>query len=216
MPVQLAPFYLIAGCYFVGSIPFSYIVTRIFSGDDIRTRGSGNVGATNVLRTQGKLPGLLALTLDLAKGWFAIWLARYLLVRPWWPWPLTGTGGPETSRAFWLGLAALLAVVAHIFPLWLGFRGGKGVATAAGVFLGLNPGSMLFAVVIFLVVALATHYVSLGSVAAAASMPPVLRYAYHEPKWILISSAVISLLIIIKHQSNIRRILGGGENRFPN
>jgi glycerol-3-phosphate acyltransferase PlsY len=210
------PLYLVAGSYLLGSIPFSYLITRIFSGDDIRTRGSGNVGATNVLRTQGKLPGLLALTLDLAKGWFAIWLARWILIQPSWPWPLTGGGGPETSRAFWLGLAALLAVVAHVFPLWLGFRGGKGVATAAGVYLGLNPASMIFAVVIFLVVALATHYVSLGSVASAASMPPVLRYAFHEPKWILIFSAAISLLIIVMHQSNLRRILGGSENRFPN
>lgn len=210
------PFYLVAGCYLLGSLPFSYLITRLFSGDDIRTRGSGNVGATNVLRTQGKLPGLLALTLDLAKGWFAIWLARWILIQPSWPWPLTGGGGPETSRAFWLGLAALVAVVAHVFPVWLGFKGGKGVATAAGVFLGLNPTSMIFAVVIFLVVALVTHYVSLGSVASAASMPPVLSYVFHEPKWILIFSAAISLLIIVMHQSNLRRILGGSENRFPN
>lgn len=214
--MQSLPFYLVAGCYLLGSIPFSYLITRLFSGDDIRTRGSGNVGATNVLRTQGKLPGFLALTLDLAKGWFAIWLARWILVQPSWPWPLTGGGGPETSRAFWLGLAALLAVVAHVFPLWLGFRGGKGVATAAGVFLGLNPTSMVFAVVIFLVVAYATNYVSLGSIASAASMPPVLSYVFHEPKWVLIFSAAISLLIIVMHQSNLRRILGGNENGFPN
>jgi glycerol-3-phosphate acyltransferase PlsY len=213
--VILLPVYLIAGCYLLGSLPFSYLVARYVSGEDIRTQGSGNVGATNVARTHGKLPGLLALTLDLAKGWFAIWLARYILAQPSWPWPFTGTGGPETSRAFWLGLAALVAVVAHVFPVWLGFKGGKGVATAAGVFLGLNPPSMLFAVVIFLVVALATHYVSLGSVASAASMPPVLSYVFHEPKWILIFSAAISLLIIVKHQSNLRRILGGSENRFP-
>lgn len=213
--MQLTPLLLVAGCYLLGSIPFSYLVARYVSGEDIRTQGSGNVGATNVLRTHGKLPGILALTLDLAKGWFAIWLARYILLQPSWPWPLTGSGGPETSRAFWIGLAGLLAVVAHVFPFWLGFRGGKGVATAAGVFLGINPGSMGFAVVIFLVVALVSHYVSLGSVAAAASMPPVLSYVFHEPKWILIFGALISLLIIVKHQSNLRRILGGDESRFP-
>ncbi|MBI2214695.1 MAG: glycerol-3-phosphate 1-O-acyltransferase PlsY [Acidobacteria bacterium] len=213
--MQLMPLYLIAGCYLLGSIPFSYLVARYVSGEDIRTQGSGNVGATNVLRTHGKLPGALALTLDLAKGWFAIWLARYLLSRPSWPWVLDASGGPETSRAFWLGLAALLAVVAHVFPMWLGFRGGKGVATAAGVFLGLNPAAMVVAVVVFLLVALTTHYVSLGSVASAATMPPVLSYVFHEPKWILIFSAAISLLIIVKHQSNLRRILGGSEDRFP-
>ncbi len=209
------PLLLVAGCYLLGSIPFSFLITRWFSGDDIRTQGSGNVGATNVLRTQGKLPGILALTLDLAKGWFAVWLARFLLAQPSWPWQFDASGGPLTSKAFWLGLAALLAVVAHVFPLWLGFQGGKGVATAAGVFVGLNPGSMGFAVVIFLVVALVSRYVSLGSVAAAAAMPPVLSYVFHEPKWILIASAMISLLIIVKHQSNLRRILGGSENRFP-
>lgn len=209
------PFYLVAGCYLLGSIPFSYLVARYVSGEDIRTQGSGNVGATNVLRTHGKLPGILALTLDLAKGWFAIWLARYLLAHPSWPWALDGSGGPTTSKAFWLGLAALLAVVAHVFPVWLGFRGGKGVATAAGVFLGLNLGAMGIAFVVFLVVALVSRYVSLGSVASAASMPPVLSYVFHEPKWLLIFSAAISLLIIVKHQSNLRRILGGSESRLP-
>ena len=213
--MQLTPLLLVAGCYLLGSIPFSFLITRWFSGDDIRQHGSGNVGATNVLRTQGKLPGMLALTLDLAKGWFAIWLARFLLSHPSWPGPLDASGGPMTSKAFWLGLAALLAVVAHVFPVWLGFRGGKGVATAAGVFLGLNLGAMGIAFVVFLVVALISRYVSLGSVASASSMPPVLSYVFHEPKWLLIFSAVISLLIIVKHQSNLRRILGGSESRLP-
>ncbi len=214
--MQLPPLLLIVGCYLLGSIPFSYLITRLVSGDDIRMQGSGNVGATNVLRTQGKLPGIFALVLDLAKGWFAIWLARYLIAMPSWPWPTDGSGGALTSKAFWLGLAALLAVVAHVYPLWLGFRGGKGVATAAGVFFGLNAGAMGIGVVVFLVVALTSRYVSLGSVASAASMPPVLRYVFHEPKWIVISSALVALLIIVKHQSNIRRILGGSEHRFPN
>jgi len=159
---------------------------------------------------------MLALSLDIAKGWFAIWLARFLVSHPSWPWPLDASGGPLTSKAFWLGLAALLAVIAHVYPFWLGFHGGKGVATAGGVILGLNPGALGIAIIVFLVVALASRYVSLGSMASVASLPPILSYVFHEPKWIVISSAAIALLVIIKHHSNITRILGDGESKFPN
>lgn len=213
--MHLLPFCLVAEAYLLGSIPFSYLVARYVSGEDIRTVGSGNAGATNVARTHGKLPGLLALTLDLAKGWFAIWLARFILARPDWPYALTGSGGPETSRAFWLGLSALLAVVAHIFPVWIGFRGGKGVATTAGVFLGLHPPALGIAMIIFFAVTLTTRIVSLGSVASAASLPPILLYVFHQPKWLLVFSAVIALIVILKHQSNIRRILSDSENQLP-
>lgn len=212
---QFSPFLLIAGAYLAGSIPFSYLITRWVSGEDIRTRGSGNVGATNVLRTQGKLPGLFALILDLTKGWCAIWLARTLLASEHWPWPTDGSVGIVTSEAFWLGLTALVVVLAHMFPVWIGFRGGKGVATSAGVFLGLNPGVLGMALVVFLVVSFATHFVSLGSLSAAAVIPPMMRFWAHEPFWLVIFSVAISLIVIVKHHTNIARIIKGSESRFP-
>lgn len=212
---QLNPFVLIAGSYLLGSIPFSFLITKFVSGEDIRERGSGNVGATNVLRTQGKLPGLLALILDLAKGWCAIFLARILVDGPNWPWPTDGSTGVLSSRAFWLGLTALIVVVAHMFPAWIGFRGGKGVATSAGVFLGLNAGVLGIAVAIFLIVSFSTHYVSLGSLSAAAAIPVLMRFVAHEPFWLVVFSVAISLIVIVKHHTNIARIIQGGESRFP-
>lgn len=212
---QLTPFLLILGAYLAGSIPFSYLIAKLKSGEDIRTRGSGNVGATNVLRTQGKLPGLLALILDLAKGWCAIWLARTLLGSAYWPWPIDGSGGIESSEAFWLGLTALVVVLAHMFPVWIGFRGGKGVATSAGVFLGLSPGVLGVAVVVFIVVSYSTHFVSLGSLSAAAVIPPLMRFWAHEPFWLVMFSVAISIIVIVKHHTNIARIIRGSESRFP-
>jgi len=212
---QFTPLMLIVGAYLLGSVPFSYLITKWFSGEDIRTRGSGNVGATNVLRTQGKLPGLLALVLDLAKGWCAILLARVLLSSSSWPWPTDGSGDYVTSQAFWLGLTALVVVLAHMFPVWIGFRGGKGVATSAGVFLGLSPGVLGLAVVVFLVVSFSTHYVSLGSVSSAAAIPLLMRFWAHEPFWLVIFSVAIALTVIVKHHTNIARIVKGSESRFP-
>ncbi len=214
MPRYL-PLLLLASAYLIGSIPFSFLIARWFSGDDIRTRGSGNVGATNVLRTQGKRAGALALLLDLAKGWFVVWLARLVVANPAWPFALDGSGGFLTSRVFWLGLVAYVAVLAHMFPVWLGFHGGKGVATAAGVFLGLNPAALAIVAVIFLLAALVSRYVSVGSMASAAAMPLLMRFWFHEPLWLVVFSIAISITIILKHHSNIAQIAGGGERRLP-
>lgn len=211
---QLTPLLLIVGSYLVGSIPFSYLVTRLASGEDIRQQGSRNVGATNVLRTQGKLPGLFALVLDLAKGWCAVWLARLLLRAAAWPWPVDGSTGVLSSGAFWLGLTAFVVVLAHMFPVWLGFHGGKGVATSAGVFLGLNAGVLGITLVVFLLVAVSTRYVSLASTTAAAVIPLLMRFWAHEPFWLVVFSVAISLVVIIKHRTNIARIIAGSESRF--
>lgn len=212
---QLTPFALIVGSYLLGSIPFSFLITKWFSGEDIRERGSGNVGATNVLRTQGKLPGLIALALDLAKGWCAIWLARMLIGSSSWPFSTDGLAGTLSSEAFWLGLTALIVVVAHMFPAWLGFRGGKGVATSAGVFLGLNAGVLGLALAVFLIVSFSTHYVSFGSMTSAAVIPLLMRFWAHEPFWLVVFSVAISLVVIVKHHTNIARIVQGSESRFP-
>jgi acyl phosphate:glycerol-3-phosphate acyltransferase len=211
---QLSPLLLIVGAYLVGSIPFSFLVTKFVSGEDIREHGSRNVGATNVLRTQGKLPGLFALVLDLAKGWCAIWLARALVGGAAWPWPIDGSAGVLSSEGFWLGLTALVVVLAHMYPAWLGFHGGKGVATSAGVFLGLNAGVLGIAVVVFLVIAVSTRYVSLGSTSAAVVIPPLMRFWADEPFWLVVASVAISLLVLVKHQTNIARIIQGSESKL--
>lgn len=211
---QLTPILLIVGSYLLGSIPFSYLITKWVSGEDIRTRGSGNVGATNVLRTQGKLPGIAALALDLAKGWCAVVLARVLVGSSSWPYATDGSAGVASSEAFWLGLTALVVVLAHMFPVWIGFRGGKGVATSAGVFLGIAPPVLGVALVLFLATAITTRYVSLGSLTAAAAIPLLMRFWTHEPFWIVVFAVAISLVVIVKHHTNIARIIQGSESRF--
>ena len=150
-------------------------------------------GATATSAAQGKLPGIIALVLDLTKGWCAIWLARRLIGSADWPWPTDGSAGFVSSEAFWLGLTALVVVLAHMFPAWIGFRGGKGVATSAGVFLGINAGVLGLALGVFLVVSLGTHYVSLGSTSAAAAIPLLMRFWAHE-RYILVSVWIKSRL----------------------
>ena len=132
---MLLPVALVVSAYLLGSIPFSYLVVRFIAGADIRQHGSRNVGATNVARTFGKWPGIVALILDMAKGYAAVCVARWITTRPDWPIEASAAGGPLQSREFWIALAALIAVLAHMFPVWLRFHGGKGVATATGAFL---------------------------------------------------------------------------------
>jgi acyl phosphate:glycerol-3-phosphate acyltransferase len=213
-PMPILPVALVVGAYLVGSIPFSFIVAKLFAGMDIRAHGSGNVGATNVLRNAGKLAGILALTLDLGKGYAAVLGARLLVSRPEWPFVGDLHGGPLHSPAFWIALAGLLAMIGHMFPIWLGFRGGKGVATAAGVFLAIDPLATAGGVIIFLLAALVTRYVSVGSMAAAAAMPLLLRFATHAPFWTVVISILISFSVILKHHTNIARLAGGSERQL--
>src|SRR5712691_11997249 len=141
--------------YLLGSIPFGLLLTRLFGGGDVRKSGSGNIGATNVARVAGTLPGILTLFLDVAKGAAAVWLA----------------GRFSNESATWMMIAVLAALLGHCFPIWLKFRGGKGVATAAGAFLVLCPPALLGSVILFLLVVFFWRYVSLASISAAASMP---------------------------------------------
>jgi glycerol-3-phosphate acyltransferase PlsY len=194
--------YLIAAAvgYLMGSIPFGYLLVRIFTGDDVRATGSGNIGATNVARKSPAL-GVATLVLDAAKGLAAVLVARVLFSGPQQPLIMT--------------TAAFFAVLGHLFPVWLKFRGGKGVATSLGAFILLTPKSILCMVVLFLLIAVAFRYVSLGSVAVAVAFP-MLAWALHEYRDSrqLGLIALVSVLVIWKHRQNIGRLADGTEAKL--
>lgn len=188
---------LLVGAYLLGSIPFSYLVARLFGVADVRKVGSGNVGATNVMRSAGKGPGLVALLLDAAKGAVAAGAAARLV--------------PGSS---WLPpLAALAAVLGHVFPVWLSFRGGKGVATGAGAFLPLAPAATGTAGVVFVLMLVLSRYVSLSSIVAAVSLA-VLAFLWDSPREVAVCATAVAALVIYKHRDNIERLLQGTENRL--
>jgi glycerol-3-phosphate acyltransferase PlsY len=189
----------IAIAYLLGSIPFGYLLVRIFKKQDIRTFGSGNIGATNVARTGAKGLGIATLLLDLGKAYLAVALAKHL-----------APGLYDLAVA-----AAVAAILGHCFPVWLRFHGGKGVASALGVFLALSWPSALCILAIFAVVVLITRYVSLASIIAAAALP---LFAFHfvssRTPMVLTGFILIPLIIILKHHANIRRLFAGTESRF--
>ena len=186
--------------YLLGCIPFGYLLVRLFTGQDVRASGSGNIGATNVARKSPVL-GVATLLLDAAKGLAAVMVARVLFSSP--------------NRPLLMTTAAFFAVLGHLFPVWLKFRGGKGVATSLGAFILLTPKSILCMVVLFVLIAVAFRYVSLGSVAVAAAFP-LLAWAFHEynDSRQLILIALVSLLVIWKHRQNIARLASGKEAKF--
>ena len=210
----MLPAGLLIAAYLIGSIPFSFLVVKIMTGADIRKVGSRNVGATNVARSFGKLPGIIALLLDMAKGYLAVILATWITASSIWPLPTGVDTSPLHSHAFWISLCGLVAVLGHMFPIWLRFHGGKGVATAAGVFLALDPIAMLAAIIVFAIVVISTRFVSLASILSAASMPIFLRFLTHASFWTIIISIVIAIAIILKHHSNIARLTQGSERKM--
>jgi glycerol-3-phosphate acyltransferase PlsY len=196
-------FFIAAASYLLGSIPFGYLLVRIFRGEDVRLTGSGNIGATNVSRRSPTL-GVVTLLLDALKGSTAVALAA-------------GFGPMDTPKPYGLmSLAALLAVVGHLFPVWLKFHGGKGVATGLGSFLVIAPKAVLLAAGIFFLIVLLFRYVSLGSIVSVASFPALawLLHEYGNSRSALAFMSTASLLIVSKHHANIRRLLAGTENRF--
>lgn len=193
----------LAMAYLLGSIPFGYLLVRFFRKEDVRATGSGNIGATNVARAGGKGLGLLTLLLDALKGYLAVVIAMHLA-------PST-LHGPSTLAV----AAAVAAVLGHVFPVWLGFRGGKGIATALGVFVALVPWVALSALALFILVVATTRLVSLGSILAAVSIPLfALLLVPHRSAALLAGLSFISLVSILKHHANIVRLLHGTENRF--
>ena len=182
--------------YLIGSIPFGYLIVRRKIGADIRQTGSGGTGATNVSRRAGKMAGVLTLLLDAAKGCVAVLVAK------------------AASGDDWvIAAAAIAALVGHIYPVWLGFRGGKGVATGVGIFLVLAPVAVLFAGVIFVAIVALTRYVSLGSI-IAAMLIPVFVWLLSDLRPLLIAAVVGAALIVFAHRGNIQRLASGTESRI--
>ena len=201
--------YIIIGLisYLCGSIPFGYILVRIFKGKDVRQSGSGNIGATNVART-APLLGLATLLLDGIKGYLPV---KYVVLQG-----SSFFANDPRRVSVLIAVAALCVILGHLFPVWLKFRGGKGVATAVGVYFALAPRLLGLVFIVFLLVFLITRYVSLASISAAAAFPLLGYFAFGmtlaQP--LFISMIVISLLVIARHHSNVHKLLNGTEDRF--
>jgi glycerol-3-phosphate acyltransferase PlsY len=194
---------LIPVAYVLGSVPFGYLIVKERTGVDVRSVGSGNVGATNVLRVAGKLPAAGVLLMDMAKGCFPVLLGRVMGAPPW-----------------ILAAIAFAAVVGHVFPVFLSFRGGKGVATALGAFIALAPTATVTSAAVFLFLVVWRRYVSLGSVVAVGSFP-VWAYMFGKLGWmtmdwlpVSIAGLATAVVVLIKHRTNLRRIRAGTESRI--
>ena len=204
----MKPVLFILASYLIGSIPFGYLIVRARGGGDVRETGSGGTGATNVTRRAGKGAGVLTLALDAAKGALVALAARWLLA-------------PEFGINWWVAAACIAVVLGHVFPVWLKFRGGKGVATGLGVFLSLTPVAVALAALVFVAAVWTTRYVSLGSIAATATLP---LFAWLLGSWgdthnverapVMAVAVIGGALIILMHRANIGRLLRGTENRW--
>ena len=216
MPAAIA----IIIAYLLGSIPFGYLIVRATQGADIRETGSGGTGATNVSRRAGKAAGVITLLLDLLKGVAAVAIAKLVVGLPIFANSSERAGAPSPEVYWWVAASAIAVIVGHIFPVWLGFRGGKGVATGVGVFLMLTPVAVAIAAGVFLVTVLLTRYVSLGSILAALAIPLFvwLQHVLVRPVETLaptMSAAVAgAVLIVFAHRENVRRLIHGEESKF--
>lgn len=188
----------LVAAYVLGAIPFGFLLVRLVTGKDVRSAGSGNIGATNVLRTTGRAAGLATLVLDIAKGFVAVWLAGWLTAdSPWW-----------TSAA------AIAVMAGHAYPAFLGFKGGKAVASFIGAFLYLTPLPLLAVLLVFVAAVAVTRYISAGSVLAAGSFPFGVWIILHPPVPVLLAAFLAGGFIVYRHRPNLERIRGGNENLF--
>lgn len=183
--------------YLLGSIPFGLVLSKLFSKVDPRKQGSKNIGATNIFRTAGKTLGILTLVADALKGVAPIWIATQ--------WRL-----PD----YWIAIAAFTPFLGHIFPIFLGFKGGKGVATALGIYLILSPVAVVIECLLFSVLVWKWRYISLGSMCSAMTMPILIAFFRSDSRAYFILSVLIGALILFRHQSNISRLLQGTENKW--
>ena len=195
--MTVPPAVLVIVAYLLGSISFAVLLVRARTGRDIRAEGSGNAGATNVLRSHGKKLALLVAVLDVAKSLAAVLLVRLV-----------------TSDPRWAAAAGFAAILGHVFPVFYGFRGGKGVATAVGAFLALSPLAVLVSLALFIAIVAATRYVSLGSVVAFAVLPPIAGLLFHAPRAVVTAAGMTALLILLKHLPNLKRLARGEEGKL--
>jgi glycerol-3-phosphate acyltransferase PlsY len=202
----LASLLIAVASYLLGSIPTGYLLIRFFRGEDIRSFGSGNIGATNVLRSGGKGLGAATFALDVLKGAASVYFCTLL----------AATFLPALPSRDAQAIAALFAVLGHVFPVWLHFSGGKGVATGFGVFLISAPLAALASIAIFALVLLASRYVSLASIVGAVSFPIIAWSLAHgdRPVFVIAVQFVVAFILIAKHHQNIRRLLAGTESRL--
>ena len=200
--ISITVFLIPFAAYLLGSIPFGLLLAKLFGGVDLRKSGSGNIGATNVARVVGPLAGILTLAFDTGKGAAAVWLA----------------GRVTNESATWMMIAAFTVLLGHCFPPWLKFKGGKGVATALGVFLALCPPAAGSALLLFVLCVAYWRYISLGSVAGAAAMPLLIYFLWAPrrapPIIVNVGTLAIALLVIYKHDANFQRLVEGTEPRF--
>jgi len=201
----LLPALSIIVAYLIGSVPFGYLIVRAGEGGDVRETGSGGTGATNVTRRAGKAAGILTLALDAAKGASVALVARWLLT-------------PEFGVSWWVAAASISVIAGHVFPVWLKFRGGKGVATGLGVFLSLSPAAAGCAALVFIAVVWTTRYVSLGSILAAATLPLFIwlltDQTGSDAAPVMTVATLGGALIIFMHRANIGRLLRGTESKL--
>lgn len=193
----MIPLAVLVIAYLLGAIPFGYLLVRWKTGTDVRSQGSGNIGATNVLRTTGRAAGILTLLLDIAKGWFAVWIAGRL----------------TDQDQLWMSAAALAVIAGHAYPVFLRFKGGKAVASFVGAFLCLTPAALAAEIIIFVVIVAWTRHISMGSIVGAATFPLAV--------WLIcklalptVAAIIGGAFIIYRHSSNMKRLHAGTESRF--
>ena len=192
---------LLVGAYLLGSVPFGVVLTRLFTGKDVRAVGSGNIGASNVTRAAGKAAGVLTLVLDAAKASVPMLATRALLV------------AEGDAALTWATLVGVAAFVGHIYPVWLGFKGGKGVATALGVYMVLSPWPSLLALVVFAAVVGLTRVPALGSLAGTAVITVGTFISYGATSFVSWAALAVALVIVLRHRTNIERLVKGAEHK---
>lgn len=194
----MTPWLVLLVAYLLGAVPFGYLLVKWKTGKDVRASGSGNIGATNVLRTTGRAAGIVTLLLDIAKGFVAVWMAARA----------------TDSSPLWTSLAALAVMAGHAFPVFLKFRGGKAVASFIGAFLYLEPLALLAVLLVFVIVVSATRYISLGSILASGTFPLAVWLISHPPAPVLWAAAIAGFFVVARHHGNIARLVKGNENKF--
>jgi glycerol-3-phosphate acyltransferase PlsY len=194
----MTPVLVLVTAYLIGAIPFGYLLVKLNRGEDVRSLGSGNIGATNVLRTTGTALGFTTLLLDIGKGALAVWVADRFL----------------NGSVQWMSLTALAVMAGHAFPIFLRFKGGKAVASFVGAFWYLAPLPLLTVLFVFVVTVTVTRYISLGSVLAAGFFPIAVFLIDHPPGIVVVCAAIAGVFVVWRHRANLSRIHAGNENVF--